>query len=810
MTLRRTVMVALISSSLLTVGLLASRALTESTLRTLDERGRLANDITTTVAELDRLAYQFMVHPDERFAEQWLVLNRPLNGLINDLERTGSDDQSLQRMRTGQRQAQKIFEHNMGEPAGAPIVSGLASLHRQRIVEQLLTVSRSLANHAGSIHHASLTQQATIRIRGNVITFVVLGLILVVLAWLTVHLHRGVFRRREMEQPYTGRARVEDHKLVLPEHREGLGDLSRAFDRMIAHMRHSRELCKRHETQCASEERQRQLIDAQPELVWAAQPDGTVDVYNRAWGERLGVESTAPGFNWETLVNPEDIERWRHTWRRAIVTGELIEIELRLRQRDHWCWHRARVASLLAPSGRIVRWIGTMTDISESKAVEQRLRDSCNQAELLNQVALDLWSEVDIPRLAQRATINATALVGAEFGVLSCAVAGAGGSYRLLGLSGLPTAALSEFPVPTVGTLFHPSMVKVGIMRCDDIRNDDRFSGNASACEASTGHPRITSYLAAPLRSRSGEVIGAIFCCHPLAARFTIQHERLMSGIAALVSTAFDHARLIDLERRRHRQADERAAALACSNAELEQFAYICSHDLQEPLRMVISFLGLLSDRCHNQVDERARGYIRRAVDGASRMQGLIRDILSFSRVGHGERAEECFPLADAVGDALINLRMQINEVQARIKVPVLPVVRANRFQCVQLFQNLISNALKFRSDEVPLVCIHATPQGDGWQIEVKDNGIGIDPAHHRRIFQVFQRLHGREKFEGTGIGLSLCEKIVQAHGGRITVQSTPGRGATFRFTLPHAEAPVRTATPSAGHPVLSGRVQDL
>lgn len=451
-----------------------------------------------------------------------------------------------------------------------------------------------------------------------------------------------------------------------------------------------------------------------------------------------------------------------------------------------------------------------MTDISAFKEMEKRLRDSCNQTELLNQVALDLWSEVDIPRLAQRATANITALVGAEFGVLSCAIAGTRDSYHLLGLSGLTPGALSDFPVPLVGSLFHPSFVGVGIIRCDDISSDDRFSANASAYEAPIGHPRVTSYLAAPLRTRSGEVIGAIFCCHPLAARFTVQHERLVSGIAALVSTAFDNARLIDVERRRNRQIDDRAAALARSNAELEQFAYICSHDLQEPLRMVRSFLGLLSDRCHDQIDERARGFIARAVDGASRMQDLIRDILSYSRVGHGEHAEECFPLADAVSDALTNLQMQIKEVHARIKVPVLPMVRANRLQCVQLFQNLISNALKFRSDDVPMVCIQANTQ-DAWcQIEVTDNGIGIDPAHHRRIFQVFQRLHGREQFEGTGIGLSLCEKIVHAHGGRITVHSAPGRGATFRFTLPNAHAPLRNLTPSGGHPVLSGRGREL
>lgn len=809
MTLRQAMLIAIVSASLLMVGLLVHLTLSNRAFRSLDGISHLSNDVTVAVAELDQLVYEHMLRPQARPAERWQVLSRQLDGFLDGLEQAGGDRLPLERMRAEMHQAQRLFESVVSENAVGPPADEGANLRRQRSAEQLLIVSRSLVGHAGSVHRASLAQQAAIHGRDSAISFAALGLSVGLLGWLFTHIHRRVLRRLEAVQRCTERAASGDLGLRLADrHVDELGELSRAFDRMLEQLRHSRETLQHDEAQRVIDEGQRHLINALPVLVWAAQPGGTIDAYNRAWGERLGVDPTVPGFNWESLIHADDLERWSLVWRRAIANGALIEIELRLRQREQWCWHLTRVAPLLDPDGVIMRWVGTTADIHKAKELEERLRDARNQAELLNQVGLDLGSEIDIARLAQRVTDTATALAGGEFGALFCDLANTGDSYLLLGLSGMPREALVEFPVPAVGSMFHPSFVGIGVIRCDDVRKDPRFLGEVSALAVPSGHPRITSYLAAPLRTRSGEVIGALFCCHSSPAHFTVQHERMVAGIAALAATAFDNARLIDVERRQRRMVDERAAALACSNAELEQFAYICSHDLQEPLRMVSSFLGLLSERCHDQLDERGRGFIVRAIDGASRMQNLVRDILSFSRVGRGERAEECFPLADAVSTALVNLQMQIDEAQARVEVRELPVVRANRLQCVQLFQNLIGNALKYRSGAAPVVRIHAVPQGGWWQIEVADNGIGIDPTHHRRVFQIFQRLHGREQFEGTGIGLSLCEKIVRAHGGRIAVQSALGQGATFSFTLPHVDSPKRVFTPSDGHPVLVSRVQ--
>ncbi len=230
------------------------------------------------------------------------------------------------------------------------------------------------------------------------------------------------------------------------------------------------------------------------------------------------------------------------------------------------------------------------------------------------------------------------------------------------------------------------------------------------------------------------------------------------------------------------RQAEE----LARSNAELEQFAYVASHDLQEPLRMVSSFTQLLAKRYRGRLDADADDFIDYVVGGAVRMQHLINDLLTYSRVG---RAGEGFAPTDCaavVATACANLRTAIEECGAQVTSDPLPTVAAEAPQLLQVFQNLIGNAIKFhRKDAPPRVHVGARRQEGDWLFWVRDNGIGIEPQYAARIFLVFQRLHGRKEYPGTGIGLAICKKVVERHGGRIWVESEPGRGSTFFFTLP-------------------------
>jgi PAS domain S-box-containing protein len=224
---------------------------------------------------------------------------------------------------------------------------------------------------------------------------------------------------------------------------------------------------------------------------------------------------------------------------------------------------------------------------------------------------------------------------------------------------------------------------------------------------------------------------------------------------------------------------------LARSNKELEQFAYVASHDLQEPLRMVSSYTQLLERRYKDKLDTDANEFIAYAVDGANRMQRLIQDLLVYSRVSSKGKPLTPTDCNAVLGTVRINLSVAIEENNARVTHDELPIVTADDTQLVQVFQNLIGNAIKFHSEEPPRIHVSAEKNKKEWIFSVRDNGKGIDPQYHERIFVIFQRLQGKGEYPGTGIGLAICKRIIERHGGRIWVESEPGEGSTFYFTLP-------------------------
>jgi PAS domain S-box-containing protein len=224
------------------------------------------------------------------------------------------------------------------------------------------------------------------------------------------------------------------------------------------------------------------------------------------------------------------------------------------------------------------------------------------------------------------------------------------------------------------------------------------------------------------------------------------------------------------------------------SNDELQQFAYVSSHDLQEPLRMVTSYTQLLAGRYKGRLDSDADEFIAFAVDGCNRMQGLIKDLLAYSRAGTNGKALHEVSAENALKEALANLRATIDQSGAVVTHDALPAIRTDETQLTQVFQNLVGNAIKYHGAEVPQVHVSATKNGGNeWTFSVRDNGLGIDPQYFERIFILFQRLHGRDEFEGTGIGLAICKKILERLGGRIWVESQPKKGSTFYFALPEA-----------------------
>jgi PAS domain S-box-containing protein len=235
-------------------------------------------------------------------------------------------------------------------------------------------------------------------------------------------------------------------------------------------------------------------------------------------------------------------------------------------------------------------------------------------------------------------------------------------------------------------------------------------------------------------------------------------------------------------------QLAQKTAELARSNADLQQFASVASHDLQEPLRIVSSYAQLFEQRYKAHVDEKGQKWIFYMADASKRMQRLIEDLLAYSRVGSKGKEPSRTDSQKCLQDALANLKLAIERNEAAVTYDPLPAVMADTLQLTQLFQNLIGNALKYRDDASPTVHIAGEREGKHWRFSVRDNGIGIDSKFHERIFGLFQRLHERGKYEGTGIGLAICKKIVERHGGRIWIESEQGKGATFHFTLPLAE----------------------
>ncbi|PCR92534.1 sensor histidine kinase [Natrinema ejinorense] len=283
----------------------------------------------------------------------------------------------------------------------------------------------------------------------------------------------------------------------------------------------------------------------------------------------------------------------------------------------------------------------------------------------------------------------------------------------------------------------------------------------------------------------------------PFRAALVLSAFGSVAGFGVGISDAFAKTRARELDRRNRelqrirRQLEDANGELASSNERLEQFAYAASHDLQEPLRMVTSYLTLIENRYGNDLDRDGREFIGYAVDGAQRMREMIDALLEYSRVGTQGDSFEPVDLETVFAAVRKDLEVPLAESDATLETAALPRVEGDENQLRQLFQNLVSNAIEYSGDDPPHVHVTAERNGSNWTVSVADEGIGIDPDDQDRVFEVFQRLHSREEHDGTGIGLALCKRIAERHGGQIRVESVPGDGSTFSVTLPAVSARV-------------------
>lgn len=287
--------------------------------------------------------------------------------------------------------------------------------------------------------------------------------------------------------------------------------------------------------------------------------------------------------------------------------------------------------------------------------------------------------------------------------------------------------------------------------------------------------------LSIPLKNSEGSTIGFVRVRGKTNYRFTDNDHAILIQLAEMASIALDNTELNDSLRRSNEE-------LRRANEDLNQFAYSASHDLQEPLRMISIYTQLLGRRCGNLLDPDAHDFMKYTLDGAQRMEMLLRDLLAYTQaVNIRGTPEGWVESSEALQKAVANLQTIIDATDATIHVGQLPAVRAYDFHLVQIFQNLIGNALKYRSAAPPVIEIRASAELENgrWLFSVRDNGIGIAPRFHEQVFGLFKRLHTAQQYAGTGIGLAICQKLVERYGGRIWLESDEGRGTTFFFTLP-------------------------
>ena len=511
-----------------------------------------------------------------------------------------------------------------------------------------------------------------------------------------------------------------------------------------------------------SETRFRALVMASSDVVYRMSPDWAE--MRRLHGRAFIADTDEPSRDWlERYIHPDDQPRVLAAIREAIRTRRTFELEHRVRRVDGtFGWTFSRAIPLLDADGEIVEWFGAASDVTQRKQAEEALADvtdaSDRQRRLYETILSTTPDLVYVFGLDYRFTYANEALLQMWGRTLDDSI---GKRLREVG--------------------YEPWHAEMHEREIDQVVATKRpVRGEVPFHHAVLGR-RIYDYILVPVLNAEGNVEAVAG-----TTRDVTERQQTEEALRLLTETLEQQvaARTAELERAN--------AELRRSNRELQDFAYAASHDLQEPLRKITTFAGLLSSEYQPVLDETGHAYMKRMHDAASRMSDLLRDLLAFSRVATQGAVFEQIDLNDIVTDVLSILEVSIAETGSRVEVGPLPTVEADPTQMRQLFQNLIGNALKFhRPDASPVVRVRGAlePPEDGapsvCRIEVTDDGIGFDEKYLDRIFAPFQRLHGRNTYAGTGMGLAICRRFVERHGGAITARSAPGQGARFIVTLP-------------------------
>ncbi|MFQ5909525.1 MAG: PAS domain S-box protein [Thermoplasmata archaeon] len=511
--------------------------------------------------------------------------------------------------------------------------------------------------------------------------------------------------------------------------------------------------------------------------------DGRPVVSNAALQEMLGYSGEElSNMVFTEFTHPDDVETdWKLSQELFAGKRDHYQMEKRFVRKDgRLVWGRLTSSLVRNARGKPQFGIGMVEDITERKRAEEGLRKSQQELSLRNRIN-EIFLAIPDDQMYGEALQVVLSEMKSEFGIFGYInddgdLVSASMTKDVWEKCQVPDKQL-VFPREAWGGVWGHSLKEKKAIRSN------------GPLHVPEGHISIKAVVSVPI-THGEEVIGILMVANKEGG-YDERDQALVETIARNLSPVL-HARLQrDSQERKRRQAEDELKQtleeLARSNQELEQFAYVASHDLQEPLRTVSSYVQLLKRRYRDKLDSDADEFIEYASDGASRMQTMINDLLMYSRVG--TRGKEFSPVDcnSALDRAKASLELMIEENEAVITQDSLPTVAGDDSQLTQLFQNLIGNSIKFRGEGPPRIDLSAEQEGDEWVFSVQDNGIGIEHQYSERIFEVFQRLHSRAKYSGSGIGLAICKKIIERHGGRIWVESEPGRGSTFYFTIPVA-----------------------
>lgn len=563
-----------------------------------------------------------------------------------------------------------------------------------------------------------------------------------------------------------------------------------------------------------SEEKFYQTLEAMPQMVWITKPDGYHEFYNQHWYDFTNTTfEDTKGEGWNQMFHPDDRERAWKIWRHSLTTGEPYEIEYRLKngKTGEWRWVLGRALPLKNDKGKIIRWIGTCTDIDDQKRTSQYMKYLAEASKILSssldyKTTFNNIAKLAVPEIADWCAIQMVKNKGVE----QLAVAHVDPSKVKWAKE-----LTKKYPVDMDAPTGLPRVLRTGKSEYYPVISDELLVASAKDKQHLAIMRKIgfSSVMIVPITFEE-KTIGAITFVAAESGRHFTQNDMTMAeelanraGLAIQNATLYTSAQE-ELKLRRKLEGQLLAAKehleqhvkdrtkelnatnteLQRSNRELEDFAYVASHDLQEPLRKIQAFGNLLEEEYASKLEEGAL-YVERMQHAAARMRTLIDDLLAFSRVTTKAQEMVDVDLNKLIKETLSDMEIRIKELNAKVEVKKLPTIKADPVQMRQLFQNLISNALKFHKKGVsPVITIY--PMKDLEQktkhvIYVEDNGIGFDEKYTDRIFTVFQRLHGKEDYEGTGVGLAVVRKIMERHNGMILAKSTLGKGATFILTFP-------------------------